>query len=227
MLKQPSRSPSPEKRVAMLRTLRTPHVHRKSPVGKGKDATIARPQAAATAATQAWGARGTFSAADSKSASSMHNYTRGGNSSSRGVARHHSYCATPTQSMENVYTIPSELEVSRKSIDMHQCETIAGSIHGNDDMNIFLESRSPCGSVNSDSKTASTRKEIMIDNRSTVSNGQNRPVSAPISSLGIQSACNRPMEDHILKKTYSGPNFTPYAARLTVSVYEKISITSY
>lgn len=223
MLKQPSRSPSPEKRVAMLRTLRTPSAHRKSPVRKGKDATIVRPQAAATAATQAWSARGTFNAADNKSASSTRNYARRGNSSSR----HHSYCAAPTQSMENVYLTPSELELSRKSIDMHQCETNAGNTYGNDDTNISLGSRSPCGSFNRESKTASTRKEVMIDNRSSVSNDQNRPVSAPTSSLGVQLANNRSMEDHILRKMCSGPNFTPQAAKLTVSVYEKISMTSY
>ena len=224
MLKQPSRSPSPEKRVAMLRTLRTPYVSRKPPVRKSKDAITVRPQAAATAATQAWGTRGSFGTVDNECVNTTHNYKKSGNYSAKEPTRYRSRSATPAQGMEDINFLSSGTETSRKSFDTHQCEINIGKFHGDDDMNVFLDSYNSHSPGNYDPKITPKKKEIMNSYRNRGSNIQRRPLSVSTKNIGVQVSCSQPTKDYIPEKTCSGPDSTPYAARLTVSDYEKISI---
>ena len=226
MPNQPSRSPSPEKKIAMLRTLRTPNVSRKSPVRKCKDVTTIRPQAAATAATQAWGTRGSFAMVDSKCGGSTHNYIENVISAHGKATRYRPYRATPTQSLEDVRCTSRKPGMLRKSIDLRQCQTNSDNTHGDDDVNIFLESCDTQGPGNHNLKIMSTKEDTMTNSRDTGTHGQPRPASAPTNKSGAKVTHGRGIKDHIPEKTCSDPNLKLYTVSLTMSDDSEIRIIS-
>ena len=116
---KPSRSSSPEKRTAMLRTLRASRSSQKFPMSKRNDISHARPQAAATAASQAWEAHGSFDGIEKRGSCNYRNSQNFDKSSEVNASQLSSHQTPSLYTMRTRQSTSGDTGISEQSYNPH------------------------------------------------------------------------------------------------------------
>ena len=204
----PSRSPSPEKRVAMLRTLRAPRNSQKPSINKRLDISQERPQAAATAATQAWGTQGSFGMINSRDASNYRKFHESGSSFNKEASQHSSYYKAPLQISKSFQGTAKNSGISWKPPGSLQHDRISYCAEGGVNSDVTRKSNNSTDTVSAGKQVMLARQGVRMKVKESETRCKRWSVIDPTNEMGMRAADSQQTISQFLIGPVNDNNYT-------------------